>query len=405
MTKTYLTFKNNALVNCVLAITLLSNSSTVFSMDISDKLTLNAFINQGYVNSPDNPYYGEKDGSFEFRDLVLNANWHVNENIRFSGQVLNRTVGKIEKSENSVDYLLVDFTLAAESNYTTGFRLGRNKIPFGLYNSARDISMTRPGVVVPESTYFEEYRDLLLSTNGINLYYDSFNEFGIFQFEAYAGSRDVSDRTLERYSSDFSGSGTYESKGFSVNFVPNIEHDITLNFSLLDSTSKVTGEAAYGFVTLPVQFDFEGQFKIASIQYNLQDWIFTTEYVLADTISTIETPFGEISNKNIQSEGYYFQAEWLINQSFTALARYDEYFINNQDRDGSASATAQIPANNFFAKGLTVGGRWLINSNLSLTAEYSKKTGTAGIETTKNYDLNNLKKDWNLFRAELTYQF
>jgi len=336
-------------------------------MDVSDNLTLNAFINQGYVNSPDNPYYGELDSSFDFRDLVLNANWLVNENIRLSGQAINRTVGEIEKSENSIDFLLVDFTLAAESSYTTGIRLGRNKIPLGLYNSARDISITRPGVVVPESTYFEEYRDLLLSTNGINLYYDSFNQIGEFQLEAYAGSRDVSEDTLARYANDFNGSGTYDSKGFSVNFVPNIEHEITLNFSLLDSTSKVSGQASYGFLTSPVQFDFNGLFKMASIQYSFQDWIFTTEYVIADTHSTIETPFGEISNKTIQSEGYYFQTEWLINRNFTALARYDEYFVNNQDRDGSSSATAAFPANNFFAKGLTLGGRCVMKPTFSLT--------------------------------------
>ena len=387
-------------------------SQTVFAANISENLSLNGFVNQGYFYSDDNPYAGLKNGSFEFRELILNGNWQVSEKLRLSGQVMNKTVGEVIKAESNVDFLLMDYQISHDQNSTIGVRLGRIKTPFGLYNSARDIPTTRPGVFVPQSTYFESSRDLLISSDGINLYMDLFNKIGGLHLEVFAGSREVSDSQLKQYSGDFEGRGSYDNKGFSVNFVPDSEHDLSFNVSLLDSTSAVkgivpyAGPPTYAVQNLNTKIDFKGVFKIASVQYGYQDWLFTAEYLLADTVSSIDFGFpGPSPSSDIQSEGYFIQAEWFANPKLSALLRYDTYYTNTDDRDGSESATVAVPAYRYYAKGLTVGGRWFISSGLTLTAEYSQNSGTATLPVVPGQDLNGLDKDWSLASVELTYQF
>ena len=51
-----------------------------------------------------------------------------------------------------------------------GFRAGRIKLPYGLYNQSRDVDMARTSVLLPQSVYSEVDRELLIAYEGVGLY-------------------------------------------------------------------------------------------------------------------------------------------------------------------------------------------------------------------------------------------
>lgn len=386
-------------------------SNNTFAYNVSENININAFATQSFVYSPDNPFAGEENGSFNFRDFVLNGSWQLNDQVRFSGQVINRTLGQISKSKTNIDFLLADLTLLNKQDYTLGLRLGRVKTPFGFYNSARDIPSTRPGVYVPQSTYFENYRDLLISSDGVHLYYDAFHDLGDFHVQLYRGKRPASEEEFEQYAPGFDGSGDYRNSGLSITFAPNIESDLTFNISVLDSKSSIDGVVPYAgppsFTpqSLNTTVKFDGLFKLIGVQYQVNDWLFTSEFVSVDSYSTLDTDLGRFVDSNITSQGFYLQAEWFADARYSLMTRFDTFYTDTADKDGEASQSGTNPAYNFYGKGITLGARWFINRNLSLTTEISKNRGTTWIQTEPEYDLNDLKKDWNVFSAQLNYQF
>ena len=70
-----------------------------------------------------------------------------------------------------------------------GFRAGRVKIPFGLYNEINDIDSARVPVLLPQSVYPSENRNYLLAQTGAELYgYLSCASAGALDYRSTAGT-------------------------------------------------------------------------------------------------------------------------------------------------------------------------------------------------------------------------
>ena len=79
-----------------------------------------------------------------------------------------------------------------------GIRVGRLKNPFGFYNDTRDVAFTRPGILLPQSIYFDRTRNLGLSGDSVQIYGEkAISSLGTFSAQFGVWWPIVSDKDTE----------------------------------------------------------------------------------------------------------------------------------------------------------------------------------------------------------------
>ncbi|MEP6880205.1 MAG: hypothetical protein ABI865_15310, partial [Nitrosospira sp.] len=111
-------------------------------------LQIHGFASQSWLMSSDkNNFFGKSSsdsGSFDFRELGLNASMRPLTRLQFSAQMMSRRAGDGSPGNIRLDYGFIDYTYFSGENSQLGIRLGRMKTPLGLYNDTRDVPFTRP---------------------------------------------------------------------------------------------------------------------------------------------------------------------------------------------------------------------------------------------------------------------
>jgi hypothetical protein len=380
-------------------------------VNASDKQNVNAlqihgFLSQGYVNTfgSKNDVFGDSSrgrGSFDFREIGVNASYRPLTNLQFSGQLLSRQAGEDSKGGIRVDYGFVDYTAFTTESKEFGVRLGRTKNPLGFYNDTRDVPFTRPSIILPQSIYFDRVRNIGLASDGIQLYGESRSEWGDLTAQFGIVFPQVDDRSTEvailrtnqpgdlKPRLSYIGRMIYERDGGRLRLAitgseVNVGYDPG-RIDLLDSGS---------FLFFPLIF---------SAQYNAERWSITSEYALR----RIElNGFHPLVDRSFTGESFYFQGIYRFSKAWEAVLRYDFLFSDRKDRDGSewAKRTRQ-PAHNFFAKDLMVGLRWNISPSIMLRTEYHRINGTGWLSVMDNPNSVLTDQHWNLFAAQISYRF
>ncbi|HHS99508.1 MAG TPA: hypothetical protein ENK73_01505, partial [Thiomicrospira sp.] len=310
---------------------LASLPSLASAIVINDDTHINGFISQGLMMTPDNAYAGIEDSSTDVRALGLNGFYTVNDQLHISGLVLANRIGEVSNGEPKIHYLLADYHSYDEDGRTFGVRLGRVQNQFGIYNSTRFIPNTRPGILVPQSVYFDSsLRELMMSTDGINLYARAQTSIGEFELNLYAGSRDNEKKAIEVFIFKKDIPGDFKESditGFKLDFTPNSKHELNLAYSVLRFGSKLDGASVYNdeqivaaqtqidanpFLTptYTTSFDLDVLMQMFSLQHSTGNWVFTGEYSLIQgDYSNVSILHDEKPDTQVTSDGYYLQAE------------------------------------------------------------------------------------------------
>ena len=150
-------------------------------------LQIHGFASQSWLMSSDNNVFGKSSsgsGSFDFRELGLNASMRPLPRLQFSAQMLSRWAGEGSEGNIRLDYGFIDYTVFSSQTSQFGIRLGRMKNPLGFYNDTRDVPFTRPSILLPQSIYFDRTRKLALAADGVHLYGERRSEMGDISFQA-----------------------------------------------------------------------------------------------------------------------------------------------------------------------------------------------------------------------------
>lgn len=395
---------------------LMVSSNLVQALELTEKLDLHAFVSQGYVFSPEVGYGGEESltGTFKYREAALNLSWHENDNLHFSAQAMYRELDE-SVNEATIDFLLLDYLFysGVEANY--GIRLGRIKNQIGLYNSSRDIPGAKPSITVPHG-YFDSVRDLEISTDGLEIYGMHNTELLTLELNLYLGQRDFDSENLEKYVLSQKVPAHYsasQNKGFSLKLHPNNLPNLMFGFSIINYVTELTDtpsfqQASTDFSTKDTEFhlteqELDSYHAHLFAQFNYQKWLFTAEYIKVSTrvynsAGFPINPFTGVPGPTLieysfdsEVKDYYLQAEYFTN-NVSYMLRYESV---NFDNDYGTDMDS---------KGLTLGIKWLINSNWILAGEYSMNEGTLWLPI---YDGVSRARDksWNVSLLKLTYQF
>lgn len=377
-----------------------------------EDLAANGFLTQGYFYTDRNNLYGESSdgGSFDFRELGVNASYRLTPKLRVAGQLMSRKAGNLDDGEPKLDYALLDYQFSDDPMNQYGLRLGRLKIPFGFYNESRDIAFTRPGIMLPQSLYFHQARDLELSVDGAILY--SYLEVpgGWLDIDLLYGKPQTDTNVEYAYLANDATGHFDDSIGYMARAIYNYDGGrIRVGGTLAEYKLSYQPGNGPGFPVDLSEFD-EGDLlldvAVLSAEYNAERWSLTGEYMIHDIDwRELGGVFSLRPQTTIQS--YYLQLQYRLNQNWELMLRYDELLLDKDDPTGQANAaifTTKAP-HTFYSKDWIAGVGWSPTPNWLFRAEYHHVTGTGWVAEQDNPDPSQLRKNWNIFALQATYRF
>lgn len=388
----------------MLLLTMLGSGTASGASFDDGRLQIHGFAAQAAVLTDNNSFFGDsQDLSLDFREAGINASYRPNSKLRLAGQVLSRRAGDLYDGSPRIDYALAALTLTESPRLRSELRVGRIKNEMGLYNATRDVPFTRPSIFLPQSIYFDETRDSLLSSDGATLAVNFMGDAGTFSGSIGVG-RPPTDANTEwtLFGLDLPGrlSSEYDTISASLRYRSRDE-SLQLGLSRWDSTLRYEPGAA---LDLPAG-EINLVFNIASLQYDWNRWTATAEYLylpLEFRDFGPLFPFGEANG-----ESWYLQGEYRLNPRFTLMGRYERGYSDTDDRDGKSQSAATgglIPPFDFFDRGLTAGVTWDVNQHLMLRAEYSHRDGTYVLSPREN-PLSQLERKWHYVALQIAVRF
>lgn len=388
---------------CFTVCLMLFMHNSVWALDALDgRLQLHGFIAQGMVNTSGNNFLGKSkdDISYDFREIGVNASYRAMPQLLFSAQLMSHRAGESDDGEPDLDYAFVDWTAFSGNWGRIGTRVGRIKNAYGLYNTTRDVPFARPGILLPQSIYFERTRKLSLASDGINFYADHLSELGTFSAEVSLGYPVIDNASetaiLGKVRGDFHTDLTqlyqlkYESPSAEYVFAATV-----VNMGVSYDPSTVDVLKAGSFLFDPV---------VLSAQYNAEKWSLTGEYAFR---SSRLRGFGAFPDVAQDGESYYLQGTYRVTPKLEMLMRYDVAYSNRDDRNGSeyASRTGR-PDFTQYSKDWTLGLRYDVTSEFMVRAEYHNIEGTSILPTLDNpAGPASYEKRWDMWMLLGSYRF
>ena len=362
---------------------------------------LRGFASQSFVHSQGNNLFGDSTGgSFEFYEVGAGGSLVVGHRLLLSAQALLRDAGQTDNDGLRLDYALADFKLVNRPALDLGLRIGRVKNPFGLYNETRDVVFTRPGILLPQSLYFDGqgFRRVLFSSDGGQLY-GGFNRAN-HEVRATIGSsraRNASEQEERQlFGAPFAGNLRV------TNFqVAQLEDEIAngrwrLLYSYFQNHIRLQPEPG-----MAVDGELKFQIHAVSVQHNLERLSLTSEYRMTRSRGQIgsRAPFESVG------DGGYLQAEYRFRPHWSALARYDLNYVNQGDRGGRDYATRSGGSRySQYSKDATLGVNWLPDKHWGVWAEFHLIEGTSSVAPLDNQG-RTPDSHWNALLVTAAYRY
>ncbi|ALO33894.1 hypothetical protein CMT41_03500 [Colwellia sp. MT41] len=372
----------------------------------SQDFQLHGFISQGLIDVNGSDFVNDDGGlSAELTEIGLNASYQLTNKFRLAAQVVYLDGGNRYSQGARVDYALLDWSAYTNESWQANVYFGRFKNNHWLYSSSRDIPFARPSIILPQSVYFDGFRDIAVGSDGIAAKLShSTDEYGNFDWQLSYGSSPISDEQTNNILSEYA-QGTaeqdYDAQA-SIYWQPAFS-SWRFGLSLLDAEFTYEQGSHDSFFDA----DFTFQFYTINAIYAGEKWEFSGEiYQQRFTIDGFYSPDFQLDNIG---QGFYLQSRYKLTQQLTLLARYEDFYLNKEDKDGKKLQQitgGAIPYYFAFHKDITLGVNYDITSNFSMRMEYHwvKGAGRLTPVVVPNAIINNTE-DWQMWAVQLMYWF
>ncbi len=352
---------------------------------------MHAFASQGFIFTTRNNYLADNTthGSFQFSEIGLNFTKTLTDDLRMGLQLFAQDLGPTGDLNARVDWFYLDYRWKD----WLGFRAGRVKIPFGLYNEINDVDSARVPILLPQSVYPVEDSNFLLAQTGGEIYgYLKSRAAGALEYRAYGGTILVD--TLIPASSQPDVQDLYVpyvAGGRLLWETPLEGLRVAGSVQALRLNATATVEGMSLTIGLPAEL------WVASAEYAAHELLFAAEYSRTYTqyFSNNPTLFPPVP-LSTSEQGYvmasYRVAKWLQPGLYYALE-----FPNISDRKGRQNIQQDV----------TTTLRFDINSHWLIKLEGHFMSGTAELNSSLNGNLplSALAPNWEVFLAKTTAYF
>jgi hypothetical protein len=334
-----------------------------------------------------------KRGSLEFAELGLNVQSQLSDRLRVGAQLFTRDLGAVGNYQMRGDWFNLDYRLRD----WLGFRAGRIKLPFGLYNDTSDIDSARVFVLLPQSTYPTTNREYLLAQTGVELYgYVDLRAGGALDYRAYFGTIfiDVStSQTIKKLDSPYiAGSRVLWETPVQGLRLGASAQALRLTFSYVFDPTMPT-------MLTPVAFD--AYLGVGSVEYARRDLWLAAEFaewrVVVDEADLAVLP----GAKHVTvSERGYVAGTYHVGPRFWPGAYYSFLFPDEMNATFTGSSKNM-------QHDVAATLRFDLTSHLIFKLEGHWMHGTAALDAALNgvKSVDTLTRDWALFLAKATAYF
>jgi hypothetical protein len=359
----------------------------------SPGVEVHGFVSQGALLSTGNDYLARsKRGSVEFFEAAVNVSTEVADRLRVGLQLFTRDLGPIGNYNANVDWAYLDYRFRE----WLGFRAGRIKLPFGLYNEFSDVDSARLPVLLPQSLYPTRSRDFLLAQTGFSLYgsasaaglggFDYQLAFGTIFLDA-SGSPAITDLDVPYAAA---------AQLFWRTPLPGLR----LGGSALALELKIDGVLPTG----ALEYDFEDvRLLVGSLEYVGHGWLLAAEYGVYRGDVNVTPPMPNVASK-LNDERFYGMVAYRFTQWLEAGTYYSVHFVDVDDRSGS-NATRFPVSHRAYQRDLAVSLRFDVNEHWLFKLEGHYMVGTAALNSTDVRETGELARTWGLFLAKTTLSF
>jgi opacity protein-like surface antigen len=371
----------------------------------SKDFKLHGFISQGIIDVNGSDFVNDDESlSTELTELGLNGSYQINANFRLATQLVYLDGGNRYEQGLRVDYALLDWSAYNSEFWQTNIYLGRFKNSHWLYSSSRDIPFARPSIILPQSVYFDGFRDIAVGSDGAAIKIShSDDDSGNFDFSLSFGKSPISDEQ------------TNILMGEAAQGIAKQDHDAQASLywqpafsawrfglSLLDADFSYKKNEGFDFFS---DANFTFQFYTVNALYEGEFWELSGEIYQQRFITDgFYSPIAHVDNVG---RGYYAQTRYKLTSDITLLARYEDFYLNEDDKDGKIlEATTGIPYYFAFHKDITLGLSYDVTSNVKIRAEYHWSSGAGRLTPVvlPNPAVNN-SKNWEMWAVQLMYWF
>jgi hypothetical protein len=356
-------------------------------------LSVHGFASQGFILTLKNDYLAEgtKHGSFEFSEVGINFTTNLTDKLRTGVQLFAQDLGPSGNYNAKVDWFYIDYRLKD----WLGLRAGRLKIPYGFYNEIQDIDSARVPVLLPQSVYPLQTRQILFAQTGAELYgFARSRSLGALDYRAFVGTIFLD-----------AGSLTPPGAGFDLAFhVPYVTggrllwetplEGLRLGGSFeavrLDTTAFIPSIA-------PVKITSRSTAWVASAEYAASDLVLTAEYARWHAKQSSDQPMVSPSIDSLSDRGYVM-ASYRANSWLQPGAYYSVEFPDVHHRHGRENRQFDVAATLRF----DINSYWLVK----LEGHYM--AGTAGLLNPLSInppDISKADRYWGAFFVKTTAHF
>jgi len=385
-----------------------------YQLSPNKHIQIHGFASQSYIYTDNNNFFGNSSdkGSLDFRELGLNASFQAWKKLHTAVQILSRRAGEFDNGKIKLDFAIADYRIKQTSLYSIGIRAGRVKNPFGFYNDTRDVSFTRSGIILPQSIYFERTRDLSISSDGIQIYGHRDINQGSIQLQLFAAMPRVEDENTELAVLNGDKPGAFTGEPSYLGRLLFKTHDNKFKIALSDVLLNMDYEPTQSEAGFNGDASVQFHLSILSIQFTYAQWSITGEYARRKLdFKNMFSAYVPSFLSETTGESYYLQLSYHLNFHWKVFTRYDVLYQNKNDKDGSeyANNLAAIgvtkPAHSRFAKDMTVGIQWSINTSWMVQFEMHVINGTGWLPLQDNTNIDNATQKWRMASAAVSYRF
>jgi hypothetical protein len=358
-----------------------------------DDVEVHGFASQGFILTVENDYLadGTTDGSFELAEAGINFTARLTETFRIGIQLFAQDLGPSGNYAAQLDWFYLDYRWRD----WLGVRAGRLKIPYGLYNEVQDIDAARVPVLLPQSVYPLQTREILFAQTGGEVYgFVRTPSLGALDYRLFGGTIFIDGDSLTT-------AGSTVELEVRVPYVigGRLIWETPLEGLRVGGSFEALRLKTTAFVPMipAIHITNHSQLWVGFAELVLSDLQISAEYSRWNTDQRSDMPMLSQSIHSL-SERAYLMAAYRLAPWFQPGAYYSVLFPNVHDREGRENKQHDLAATLRF----DINAYWLVK----LEGHYM--IGTAGLVNparTSVPDLAGADEHWAAFFVKTTAHF
>ena len=384
---------------------MLMSALIMSSSALAEELSIKGFVAQGITQSSDSNFINDDgDVSLELTEIGLNTSYRLTPSLRLAGQVVYLNGANRYPEGPRLDYLFLDWNAVNSLDWQANIKLGRIKNYHWAYSATRDVPHTRPTIFLPQSIYFDVFRDVALASDGASFSVQTSGDSGVWELNWSYGKSSISEEQTKNLLNEFA-TGDLKQK---------YDHQMSMRWQLSEAPFEL------GFSLLDSQFDYHSGINdpftdggastkrlMLYMRYDAENWNLVSE-LLRERVVFENLLFPGFVN-NATAEGGYVQGQYRLSEDISLVARLDVFDRDRKDRRGRAieELTAGIVPGYFsYQDTATLGIQWDIDTQWRLQAEYHRVKGTGRLAPVLSPNIQiNKQKYWDVWAMQLMYWF